>query len=175
MTTNIKKMYDHISYTQCSQAVLLKAGHWVKSTLRDLVINCEPSDRCTAKDSSNFTFFLTCFRKNLISLFTDTALWAGLVQQLQCPSDVSCLSPFHTIFPNMWTRIVDLTHSPDSFTKLVNPTCGALRTRSCSGLDLRIVDAWEVFNSWIIPTQSLENGEGLQIGPKYFVQFLTQC
>ena len=60
-------------------------------------------------------------------------------------------------------QIVDQTRSPDLFTQLVHPTCGALKTRSCSGLDLWIVHAWEVFDSWIVPVWNLKNEELFRI------------
>ena len=42
--------------------------------------------------------------------------------------------------------------------------CGALKTRSCSGLHSGIVHALEVFDSWIVHAWSLKNKELFQIG-----------
>ena len=51
-------------------------------------------------------------------------------------------------------QLVETTCPSDLFTRLihqlVHPTCGALKTKSCSGLHLWIVHALEVFNSWIV-------------------------
>ena len=38
----------------------------------------------------------------------------------------------------------------------LGPTHGALKTRSCLGLDSWIVHPWEVFDSWIVPVRSLK-------------------
>ena len=53
--------------------------------------------------------------------------------------------------PDLCTRIVDRTHLPDWFTRLLDPTCEALKTRSFSGLDSWIVHAWKLFDSWMVP------------------------
>ena len=43
-------------------------------------------------------------------------------------------------------------------------TCVALKTKSCSGLDLRIVHVWELFDWWMVPAWSLKNLELFRIG-----------
>ena len=57
--------------------------------------------------------------------------------------------------PNSFTLRIHLTHSSNWLSLLVDPTCGALKTRSCSGLDLWILHAWEMsYYSW---TQLVEH------------------
>ena len=75
---------------------------------------------------------------------------------LHCPSYdmISGQASHWPIVPPTWTlppKLMDPTCGPDLLTQLVDPTGGALKTRSYSGLDLWIVHVLEVFDSWNVP------------------------
>ena len=74
----------------------------------------------------------------------------------------------------IFSQIVDPTRSPKLFSQIVRPTCGALKTRSCFGLDSWIAHEW----GGVQPrgsSLSLKRRRCSKLDPNILFTFLIQC